>query len=56
MKKSTFLPTCLLLIAALACNGATTVKFGSAMEVEIDGVAVPYEKNATFVAPDGVHV
>ena len=56
MKKSTFLPACLLLIAALACNGATTVKFGSAMEVEIDGVAVPYEKNATFVAPDGLHV
>ncbi len=47
----------LLLAAATAAFGATTtVKFGSAMDVEIDGVVHSFASDATFNAPDGPHV
>ena len=41
------------LAAVLACDGATTVTFGSAMEVEINGVVQSFAKDETFNAPDG---
>ena len=41
------------LYAAVSCGGTLTVKFGSAMEVEIDGVVQSFDKNATF-APTNI--
>ena len=44
------------LAAVFACDGATTVTFGSAMEVEINGEIRQFAQNETFNAPDGPYV
>ncbi|MBQ2630374.1 MAG: hypothetical protein IJG13_11915, partial [Kiritimatiellae bacterium] len=45
---SCFVAVCASLSAAFVCQGALSVKFGSAMEVEIDGEVQTFAKNSTF--------
>ena len=54
-----FALVCAALVVVFVCKSettATTIKFGSAMEVVLDGVTNSYAKNATMVVPPGQHV
>ena len=42
---------CVALAAVFACQGALSVKFGSAMEVEIDGEVQTFANNAVWEPP-----
>ena len=55
-RTSRFSAACIALAVAFVAEGATTVKFMTAMEVEIDGVVQSFASDATFNAPDGPHV
>ena len=46
--------SCVTLAAAFACHGALSVKFGSAMEVEIDGEVQTFANGAVWTTPTNV--